>query len=181
MQGTHSFSLFRFINPIQHRRYVTQVCLHSYWLGYKLRGSSVNWYPAHGYVGSIEIIHICRGALRQMKNVVCSLKDLETTCTVDCIKHDCFQKLLIKESSLWNVDPSSNVMHLVREMARDIRLVLERQYTVHFEKTDSELTDYDAKTGTARPNNMICKRPLVCSLAYRGGHRMHQFLTYHPS
>ena len=99
-------------------------------------------------------------ALIQVKNVVCSLKDLETTRTVDSIKHDCFQKLLIKESSLWDVDPSSNVMHLVREMARSIRLVLERQYTVHFELTESELTDYAAKTGTARPNNIICEETI---------------------
>ena len=42
-------------------------------------------------------------------------------------------------------------------MARDIRLVLERQYTMHFNMTDSELTNYAAKTGTARPNNIICE------------------------
>ena len=99
-------------------------------------------------------------ALTQVKTVVRSLEDLEKVLTVDCITHDCFQKLLIKEPSLWDVDPSSKVMHLVCEMARDIRLVLERQYTVHFNMTDSELTNYAAKTGTARSNNMICEETI---------------------
>ena len=77
-----------------------------------------------------------------------NLEVLETVVSMEYIKHDCFgEKLQKKGVSLWDVDPSSKVLHHVREMARDIRVVLERQYALHINMTKSELDNLAVKTG----------------------------------
>ena len=79
--------------------------------------------------------------------VITRLEDMAENTDIRNITVDCFGTLLLKTSVMWEVNADSNVNFHIREIAKYVRIVLERQYQSYLKLSPDDIEKMHSTTG----------------------------------